>query len=120
MDETLKNLLFLGAAVLLILANAFFVAAEFAFVSVRKTRIEELVTQGNTTAKTVRRVIHDPDRFIAATQLGITIVSLALGWIGEPAVASLIEPLFGFVPDSLLSHATAGIIATVIAFAFIT
>lgn len=120
MDETLKNLLFLAAAVLLILANAFFVAAEFAFVSVRKTRIEELVTQGNTTAKTVRRVIHDPDRFIAATQLGITIVSLALGWIGEPAVASLIEPLFGLVPDSLLSHATAGIIATVIAFAFIT
>lgn len=120
MSQTALDFLLLGGAVLLIFANAFFVAAEFALVSVRKTRIEELVTQGNATAKTVRHVIHDPDRFIAATQLGITIASLALGWIGEPAIAHLIEPLFGFVPDSLISRATAGAIATVIAFASIT
>src|SRR5690242_12199282 len=98
MDQTLTNLILLGAAALFIFANAFFVAAEFALVSVRKTRIEELIAQGNATAKTVRRVIHDPDRFIAATQLGITIASLALGWIGEPAMAQLLDPLFGFVP----------------------
>ncbi len=120
MDETILNFIFLGAAALLIFANAFFVAAEFALVSVRKTRIEELVAQGNTTARTVKHVIHDPDRFIAATQLGITIASLALGWIGEPAVAHLIDPLFGFVPHSILSEATAGVIATVVAFACIT
>lgn len=120
MSETGLDFLLLGAAALLIFANGFFVAAEFALVSVRRTRIEELVAQGNATAKTVRHVIHDPDRFIAATQLGITIASLALGWIGEPAIAHLIEPLFGFIPDSMLSHATSGVIATVIAFAIIT
>lgn len=120
MNPTVIDLILLGGALLLILANAFFVAAEFALVSVRKTRIDELVAQGNATAKTVRHVIHDPDRFIAATQLGITIASLALGWIGEPAIAHLIEPLFGFIPDSLLSHTTAGVIATVIAFIIIT
>ncbi len=120
MTQTTIDFLLLGVAGLLILANGFFVAAEFALVSVRRTRIEELVAQGNLTAKTVRHVIHDPDRFIAATQLGITIASLALGWIGEPAIAHLIEPLFGFIPDSLISHATAGVIATVIAFSIIT
>lgn len=120
MSQTVSDLLLLGGAVLLILANAFFVAAEFALVSVRKTRIEELVTQGHASARTVKHVIHDPDRFIAATQLGITIASLALGWIGEPAVAQLIEPVLGLVPESFLSHATSGVIATILAFAVIT
>jgi CBS domain containing-hemolysin-like protein len=110
----------LALAALLILANAFFVAAEFALVSVRKTRIEELVAQGNVNARTVKHVIHDPDRFIAATQLGITIASLALGWIGEPAIAHLIEPLFGLMPESFISHATAAAISTLIAFSIIT
>jgi CBS domain containing-hemolysin-like protein len=120
MNSTLLDATLLAFAALLILANAFFVAAEFALVSVRRTRIEELVAQGNVTARTVKLVIHDPDRFIAATQLGITIASLALGWIGEPAVAHLIEPLFGLAPESILPRATAGAIATVIAFALIT
>ena len=120
MSQTLTDFLLLGVAALLIFANGFFVAAEFALVSVRRTRIEELVAQGNASARTVRHVIHDPDRFIAATQLGITIASLALGWIGEPAISHLIEPLFGLVPESFLSHATAGVIATVMSFAFIT
>ncbi len=120
MDSVYIDLSLLGLAALLIFANAFFVAAEFALVSVRKTRIEELVAQGNASARTVKHVIHDPDRFIAATQLGITIASLALGWIGEPAIAHLIEPLFGFVPESFLSQATAAAIATIIAFSIIT
>ncbi|MCC7163959.1 MAG: HlyC/CorC family transporter [Anaerolineae bacterium] len=120
MSQTFTDILLLTMAALLIGANAFFVAAEFALVSVRKTRIEELVTQGNLTAKTVRHVIHDPDRFIAATQLGITIASLALGWIGEPAIAHLIEPLFGFAPESFISHTTAAVISTIIAFSIIT
>ncbi|MCG3140076.1 MAG: hypothetical protein HDKAJFGB_01061 [Anaerolineae bacterium] len=120
MNQTLIDFSLLGAAALLILANAFFVAAEFALVSVRKTRIEELVAQGNVNARTVRHVIHDPDRFIAATQLGITIASLALGWIGEPAISHLIEPLFGLAPESFLSHTTAALISTIIAFSIIT
>ena len=120
MDSVYIDLSLLGLAALLIFANAFFVAAEFALVSVRKTRIEELVAQGNASARTVKHVIHDPDRFIAAPQLGITIASLALGWIGEPAIAHLIEPLFGFVPESFLSQATAAAIATIIAFSIIT
>lgn len=120
MSQTAIDFAFLVGAALLILANAFFVAAEFALVSVRKTRIEELVAQGNASARTVRHVIHDPDRFIAATQLGITIASLALGWIGEPAISHLIEPLFGILPESFLSHTTSAIISTAIAFAIIT
>lgn len=120
MNESLVNLLFLGAAAFLIFANAFFVAAEFALVSVRRTRVEELVAQGNSTARIVKHVIHDPDRFIAATQLGITIASLALGWIGEPAIAHLIEPLFSFLPESLVPAATLAAAATIIAFALIT
>lgn len=120
MNPVLLDFSLLGFAVLLILANAFFVTAEFALVSVRKTRIEELVAQGNANARTVKHVIHDPDRFIAATQLGITIASLALGWIGEPAIAHLIEPLFGLMPESFVSHATAAAISTLIAFAIIT
>lgn len=120
MSQVTIDFLFLGAAALLILTNAFFVAAEFALVSVRRTRVEELVAQGNATARTVRRVMQDPDRFIAATQLGITIASLALGWIGEPAVAHLIEPLLGILPGSFISHATSAVIATIIAFSIIT
>ena len=81
----------LGAVVLLVLANGFFVAAEFALVGVRRTRIAELVEEGNVGARWVQKAIENPDRFIAATQLGITLASLGLGWIGEPALADLLE-----------------------------
>ena len=82
------DLLRLVAVVLLVLANAFFVAAEFALVGVRRTRIAELVAKGNVSARSVQRAIADPDRFIAATQLGITLASLGLGWIGEQRLAT--------------------------------
>lgn len=78
----------------LIAANAFFVAAEFAFVSVRRTRIDQLVEEGNGTAKLVRKAMDEPTRFISATQLGITLASLGLGWVGEPTLSQLLEPLF--------------------------
>lgn len=120
MTEVMINILLLAAAAFLILANAFFVAAEFGLVSVRRTRIEELVAQGHVGARTVKHVIHNPDQFIAATQLGITIASLALGWIGEPVMAHLIEPLFGLLPPGLLASATTAALATAIAFALIT
>lgn len=102
-----------------ILMNAFFVAAEFGLVSVRRTRVEELAAQGHPTALIVRRALEDPDQFIAATQLGITIASLALGWIGEPALAHLFLPLLQFLPENWIGPA-AHSIAAGIAFVCIT
>ncbi|MBI2845333.1 MAG: HlyC/CorC family transporter [Chloroflexi bacterium] len=112
-------LLRLLAVLGLVLANGFFVAAEFSLVSIRRTRVEELISQGNRMAAFVKRAIQDPDRFIAATQLGITIASLGLGWIGEPALARLIEPLFGFLPTNWSTVATHGV-AVAVAFGLIT
>src|ERR671934_1441645 len=92
-----------GALVLLavpalVALNGFFVAAEFALVSIRRTRIEELVNQGVAGAKSVHTAVANLDRTIAATQLGITLASLGLGWVGEPALAHLVAPLFSAVP----------------------
>ena len=115
MDSDLTGtLLRLGAVLLLVLINGFFVAAEFALVSVRPTRIDQLIAEGNTLARTVRRAMHDPNRFISAAQVGITMASLGLGWIGEPALAHLIEPLFAGLPrpfNVLGTHTVAAIIA---------
>ncbi|MEI6042883.1 MAG: CNNM domain-containing protein, partial [Chloroflexota bacterium] len=77
----------LGAVFLLVGLNGFFVAAEFALVSVRHTRIDQLVAEGKGSAKGVQKALTHLDDYIAATQLGITLASLALGWVGEPAVA---------------------------------
>src|SRR5438105_7889849 len=82
----------------LVFANGFFVAAEFSIVAVRKTRIDQLVAEGHGRARAVRRAITSPDRYIAATQLGITMTSLGLGWIGEPALAGLVQPSLHFIP----------------------
>jgi CBS domain containing-hemolysin-like protein len=111
------NVLNLLAVLLLVLANGFFVAAEFSLVSVRRTRVEELVAAGNEAARAVRKAIDDPDRFIAATQLGITIASLGLGWIGEPALAHLIEPLVGWLPGAWRGTASHSIAAGLAFFA---
>ena len=113
------NLLRLLLVFILVLANGFFVAAEFALVSVRRTRIAELEAQGNPRARWVSIAIHNPDRFIAATQLGITLASLGLGWIGEPALSNLIQPLVDLFPATIetqLSHS----ISAGLAFAIIT
>lgn len=108
MDETWKNALGLVAAVGLVLLNGFFVAAEFALVSVRKTRIDQLANEGNRRARGVQRALSHLDTYIAATQLGITMASLALGFVGEPAFAHLIEPLLrSFLPEkgaTITSH----------------
>ena len=107
---------------LLVLANGFFVATEFALVSVRRTRVQQLAADGNRRAHQVLGQLNHLDTYIAATQLGITMASLALGWIGEPAVATLIEPLIasiGLIPETsrdALTHT----VAFVIAFSLIT
>jgi CBS domain containing-hemolysin-like protein len=109
----------LAAVLALVFANGFFVAAEFALVTVRKTRIDQLIAEGNTLARPVRRALSQPDSYIAATQLAITMSSLGLGWIGEPAVASMIEPVLGVVPVPLRT-ATSHSIAVAVGFALIT
>ena len=88
----------LAGVLALVFANAFFVAAEFSLVTVRKTRIDQLIAEGSSLARPIRRVLAQPETYIASTQLAITMASLGLGWIGEPALASLIQPLFGAVP----------------------
>jgi CBS domain containing-hemolysin-like protein len=118
-QSLLVNLLELLAIPLLVLINGFFVAAEFALVSVRRTRIEELVDQGLAGAEAVQKAIRNPDRVIAATQLGITLASLGLGWVGEPALANLLEPLINLLPESMQSNLSHGL-AAVFAFAVIT
>jgi CBS domain containing-hemolysin-like protein len=119
-SELLTVALQFGTIIFLLFANGFFVAAEFALVSVRRTRIEELIADGNTAAHVVKRVIHDPDRFIAATQLGITMASLGLGWIAGPALAHGIEPIFRFLPKEWVGLGTHAVAAGTVAFALIT
>ena len=106
----------LGLVVFLVLANGFFVASEFALVGVRKSRIETLAKGGDRRAKRLLPLLNNLNAYISATQLGITLASLALGWIGEPAIAHLLEvPLQGRIPDALLHT-----IAFAVAFSIIT
>jgi CBS domain containing-hemolysin-like protein len=104
---------------LLLLGNAFFVAGEFALVAVRRTRLEELEAKKAFGAKTALAALDRIDDTIAATQVGITMTSLALGWLGEPALAHFLTPLFGFLPPEWGARTAHGV-ATVIAFALIT
>lgn len=105
--------------ILLILLNGFFTAAEFALVSVRRTRIEELAQQGKRSARWVKYALENPQKVFAATQLGITMASLGLGWIGEPALANLLEPIVILFPHAIQSQVSHSISAG-IAFALIT
>lgn len=98
MDELLNILIVL----VLVFMNAFFVAAEFSVVKVRKSRMETLVLENNKSAKHVLKVVTNLNAYLSACQLGITLASLGLGWVGEPAVAKMLEPLFEMldVPDA--------------------
>jgi magnesium and cobalt exporter, CNNM family len=89
----------LAIVFLLVLANSFFVASEFALVSVRRTRIDQLAAEGNRTASIVQRAVRDLDRYIAATQVGITLASLLLGGIGERSLEPILAFLFRWVPE---------------------
>lgn len=124
----MNSLLGVLLAIGLVLLNAFFVAAEFSLVSVRRSRIEALIESGNSSARVVKVAIHDLDRYIAATQLGITLASLGLGWVGEPALGHLIEPVFELVfgpvshllPEGFINTTSAATIGGAIAFLIIT
>src|SRR6195256_2562292 len=104
---------------LLVAANAFFAAAEFSLVSVRDTRIQQLIAAGRIGARIVQRLHQHLDEVVNGVQLGITIVSLTLGWIGEPIVARLVEGL-RFVHQVPHAMVYAHGIAIVLAFTLIT
>jgi CBS domain containing-hemolysin-like protein len=113
----LTNAVQIVAALLLVLLNGFFVAAEFSLARARTTRLEQLAEQGRGTAVLAREHVQHIDRYLAACQLGITLASLGLGWLGEPAFAELLRPVFESVG---LGEATSGATAVIIAFVIIT
>ena len=115
----LSSTLGLVAVVLLVLANGFFVATEFAIVAVRRSRLEQLAAEGHASAQVAKVVVGHLDAYIAACQLGITMASLALGWIGEPAFAHLIEPPLEQLVGQFAPTAAHGV-AVGISFAIIT
>ena len=93
----MSNLLFLSGAVILIVLNGFFVAAEFALVKVRISRIEQLVRKKKPFASTARWLATRLDESLSACQLGITMASLGLGWVGEPAFSRLLQPVLHWI-----------------------
>ena len=103
---------------ILVLLNAFFVVSEFSIVKIRKTKLEELVHNGNKRAKIALKITDNLDSYLSAIQLGITLAALGLGWIGEPAVSKLLENVLGgyFADNSILLHS----VSFGIAFTFIT
>jgi CBS domain containing-hemolysin-like protein len=115
-----KDLAKLLAVLFFVGANAFFVGAEFALVSVRRPRLETRAAAGSRPAQAAMRLLADPTSFISATQLGITIASLALGWIGEPTVASILEPIAARIASEGRAGYIAHLMAIIIAFAAIT
>ena len=118
------SLLQFVAVGLLILANAFFVAAEFALVSLRDTRIEQMLAASVPGARAVRRLQRDLDDFLPAVQLGVTFCSLALGWLGEPLAASVVKAWLDALPiapahTQIYAH-VAAVAAVIVGFALIT
>src|SRR5262249_30221881 len=105
MSATITNLLL---AVFLLAANAFYVAAEFALVKARGFRVEALAEQDRFGARLVKRMLADIEAYLACCQLGITMASLGLGWVGEPTVSALLHPILSplGMPESTL-HLTA-------------
>lgn len=109
----------LAAVFALVLLNAYFVAAEFALVGARKSRLEELAREGDRKAIRALGAVQHLDQYISATQLGITLASLGLGWIGKPALAELLDLMFAGLPEALGSFGTHAVSAA-IAFSIIT
>jgi CBS domain containing-hemolysin-like protein len=107
------------AVPLLVAVNGFFVAAEFSLVAVRKTRVEELVNQKRAGAVSLMAAITDLDRSVAACQLGITVASLALGYVSEPALAALMRPLFDALPTDWQGPFTR-VVSVLLTLAFVT
>ena len=110
----------LALVAFLVLMNAFFVAAEYSMVAVRRSKIDQLASEGDRSAAAVQRALNDLGRFISATQLGVTLASLAIGWIGEPALAVLLDRSLALFGIHLTSRAASSAAAVAVAFAIIT
>lgn len=108
----------LSVSALLVLANAFFVASEFAIVKIRPTRVEELVGRGGWRARMVHGITRRLDTYLSANQVGITLASIALGWLGEPALAEVLEPSLEFLGHK--AGVAAHSLALAVSFGFIT
>src|SRR5437879_876982 len=117
-QAVLSILLRLLAVVALVLLNGFFVAAEFALVKVRDTQLRPLINRGDRRAKVADFILQHLDAFLSAAQLGITLASLGLGWIGEPVFTALLRPVFGWL--GVASHETQKVVSTIVGFSAIT
>jgi CBS domain containing-hemolysin-like protein len=113
-------LLKLAAIAFLVATNGFFVASEFALVSVRRARLEARAAAGSKNARAALRLLDNPTIFISAVQFGITLASLALGWIGEPTVARFLEPIASAIASEGRAGYVAHLMAIIIAFSVIT
>ncbi|MEN1969733.1 hemolysin family protein [Lentibacillus sp. N15] len=111
------DFIYLIVIVILILLTAFFVATEFSMVKVRPTRIDQLIAEGNKQAVHAKKIIDNLDTYLSASQLGITVAALGLGWLGEPTIKVLIDPLFTKLG---LNSGLASLFAFIIAFLIIT
>ncbi len=118
--ELTTTILKLVAVIGLVAANGFFVATETSLISVRKSRMESLVAAGNPRAGSVLTALGNLGSYIAATQLGITITSIGLGWVGEPALATLLDPLFEDIMPEPVAFVSAHGISFAVAFFAIT
>ncbi len=103
---------------LIILANAFFVAAEFAIVKVRSTQLEPLANENNQRAKIAVKILSNLDAYLSASQVGITMTSLGLGWVGEPVTAKLLSPVFAWI--GIANEQTIHTLSIIVGFIFLT
>jgi CBS domain containing-hemolysin-like protein len=117
-DAVISVTLRILAVIILVLLNGFFVAAEFALVKVRDTQLESLKNRGNRRARVAEFILQRLDSFLSAAQLGITLASLGLGWIGEPVFTTLLHPVFGWL--QIQSHEVQRLLAFIIGFSAIT
>jgi putative hemolysin len=108
------------AVLLLVLANGFFVAAEFALVAVRRSRVDQLVAEGRPLARKLQRAVNHLDSYLAATQLGVTMSSLGLGWLGEPAISQLVEPALAKILPSSIAVLGSHTLSIIVAFTIMT
>lgn len=120
MSETEITIIGLVAVVALVAMNAFFVATEFSFVAVRRTRVEQLAAEGQARARVLTGALGNLDKSIATTQLGITVAGLALGWLGEPAIARVIEPPIESLLGGVVADSVARGVAIALAFILVT
>ncbi len=117
MSDPLPGILHLSLIILLVLLNGFFVSVEYAMVKVRSSRIDALIEEGSKRALAARNIVRNLDAYLSACQLGITLASLALGWLGQPAVATIVGPLLTSIG---FGETSVHVISLIIAFMFIT